>query len=91
MKTARESGDVIQIYKLVYGIEKDNWCDKNKILSSNQIPDGRRRHFKLSSERKTGNEPRTNFFPNHNALDNLPKEIDWIINPIDLFKVIKII
>ena len=77
LKTRRERGDFIQIYKLVHGIDKVNWCDKNNILRPNQIPDGRRHHFQLSRERTTGNEPRTNFLLNRMTTpwNNLPKEI----------------
>ena len=32
LKTRREKGDFIQIYKIVHGLEKVNWCDENKIL-----------------------------------------------------------
>ena len=51
LKTIRERGDFIQIYKLVHDIEKVNLCDKIK------IPDGRIRIFQLSRDRTIGNEP----------------------------------
>ena len=77
LKTRRERGDLIQINKLVHGIDKVNWCDKNKILRPNQIPDGQRHLFQFSRERKTGREPRKNFLLNRMATpwNNLPKEI----------------
>ena len=63
--------------KLVQGIDKVNWCDKNNILRPNQIPDGRRHHFQHSRERTSGNDPRTNFLLNRIASpwNNLPKAI----------------
>jgi hypothetical protein len=73
----RERGDFIQIYKIVHGLEKVNWSDKNKILRPNQCRTGRRHHFQLSREYTRGNEPRTNILLNRMATpwNNLPKEI----------------
>ena len=77
LKTRRERDDFVQIYKLVHGIDKVNWCDKNYILSPNQMPDGRRNHFQLSRERTTGKEQRTNFILDRMTTpwNSLPKEI----------------
>ena len=36
LKTRREMGDFIQIYKIVHSLEKVNWCDVNKILRPEQ-------------------------------------------------------
>ena len=36
LKTRRERGDFIQIYKIVHSLEKVNWCDENKILRPEQ-------------------------------------------------------
>ena len=71
LKKRRERSDLIQIYKLVHGIDKVNWCDNNKILRSYQIQDGRRHCYQISRERITGNEPRNNFLSqsNDNALE----------------------
>ena len=52
-------GDLIQIYKLVHGIDKIIWCGNNKTLRPNQISDGRRHNFQLYHERTTRNESRT--------------------------------
>ena len=39
-------------YKIVHGIKKVNWGDKNKILKPNQNITGRRHDFQLSRELK---------------------------------------
>ena len=33
LKTRREIGDFIQIYKIVHGQKKVNWCEEKKILT----------------------------------------------------------
>ena len=72
VETRQERVDLIQIYKLIDGIDL---CEKNKILSPNQIPNERRHHFQHSRERTTGNEPRTNFLLNRMTTpwNNLPR------------------
>ena len=65
LKTRRERGDFILIYKILHGLEKVNWSDENKILRLEQNKTGRRHPFQLSRERISGNEPR----------NNLPNEI----------------
>ena len=77
LKTRRERGDFIQIYKIVHGLEKVNWCDGNNILRPEQNKTGRRHPFQLSRERTSGNEPRTHFLLNRMATpwNNLPKDI----------------
>ena len=57
LKTRRERGDFIQIYKIVHGLEKVNWSEENKILRPDQNITGRRHPFQLSRERTSGNEP----------------------------------
>ena len=52
MKTRRERGDFIQIYKIVYGLEKVNWRDENKILRPEKNNTDRKHPFQLSRERK---------------------------------------
>ena len=75
LKAGQERGDFIQTYKLVHGIDKVTWCNKNNILRPNQIPDGRRHYFQLSHERTTGKELRKFFLLNRIATpwNNLPK------------------
>ena len=77
LKTRRERGDFIQIYKIVHGLEKVNWSEENKILRPDQNITGRRHPFQLSRERTSGNEPRTHFLLNRMATpwNNLPKDI----------------
>ena len=64
LKTRRERGYLIQIYKMMHGLEKVKWPDENKILIPEQNITGRRHPFQLSRERTSGNEPRTNFLIN---------------------------
>ena len=64
LKTRRERGDFIQIYKIVHGLEKVNWCDENKILRHEQNITGLRHPFQLSRERTLGSEPRTHLLLN---------------------------
>ena len=74
LKTRRERGDFIQIYKIVHGIEKVNWSDENRILLEQNFT-GRRHPFHFSRERTLGNEQRTNFLLNRMVTpwNNLPK------------------
>ena len=76
LKTRRVRGDFIQIYKIVRGLEKVNWCDENNILRPEQNITSRRHPFQLSRERTLGNEPRTHFLLNRMATpwNNSPKD-----------------
>ena len=63
----RERDDFIQIYKIVHGLQKVNWCDKNRVPRHNQNLADRRDPYQLSRERIRENEPRTHFLLNRMA------------------------
>ena len=46
----------------MHDLEKVHWCDENEILRPEQNKKGRRHPFQLSRERKSGNDPNTQFF-----------------------------
>ena len=87
LKTRRERGDFIQIYKNVHVLEKVNWYDENKILRPEQNNTGHRHPFQLSRVRTSCNEPRTHFFLNRMATpwNNLPKNIT-LAHSVNSFK-----
>ena len=45
LKTRRERGDLIQIYKSVHVLEKVNLCDENKILHQSKIKQVKDCHY----------------------------------------------
>ena len=87
LKTRRERGDFIQIYKIVHGMEKIHWCNENKILRPDQKIIDQRHFFQLSRERTKGNEPRTHFLLNRmaNPWNNLSKDIT-LADSVNSFK-----
>ena len=78
MKTRRERGDLIKIYKrLLRGLEKLNYYNENKILRPDQQTEDRRHPFQLSHKLTRGTEPRTHFLFNQMEIswNNLPNKI----------------
>ena len=67
LKTIRERGDFIQIYKIVHGLEKVNWCDENKIIKPDQKTAGPRHTFQLCRDQTREYELRTQFLLNKMA------------------------
>ena len=64
LKTGRERGDFIKIYKIVHGLAKENWCYEYKILKPEHNITSRKKLFQLSREETQVNEQRMHFLLN---------------------------
>ena len=78
MKTRRERGDFIQIYKLFQRLQKVNWCADNNILRPNLKADRRRHPFQWCRELTRNYEWITHFLLNRmiTSWNNLLKNIE---------------
>ena len=89
LEKRRHRGDLIQIFKIVHGLEKVDWKDKVKLTSETQhlTPTRRRHNLQLRREKALNCEARHYFLLNRIATpwNNLPPEIA-MSNSVNKFK-----